>query len=216
VIGAAFELLDLVRALEPVRLVDLAVAAAIPKSTVYRLLTQLIDVGAVRREGTRYRLGASLLRLGAAAVPERQLRIAARRPVAELALRTCTAVGLSATVGTGAVLLDGIDAPSPLGLPLEPGTPIPAGTAMARVHGIGQFVLAAGPPKVSVDAGEVVARLNCVAAAVALPGGGRAVITAFLPGVRPPQALLEATWAAAARVAALLRDPPVPQPASTQ
>jgi len=35
----------------------------IPRQTVHRLLKQLIEAGAVRREGTRYRLGASLLGL---------------------------------------------------------------------------------------------------------------------------------------------------------
>jgi hypothetical protein len=53
VIGAAFELLDHVGALEPVRLIDLAEATGIPRQTVHRLLKQLIEVGAVRREGTR-------------------------------------------------------------------------------------------------------------------------------------------------------------------
>jgi DNA-binding Lrp family transcriptional regulator len=54
-----------VGALEPVRLLDLAEATGIPGPTVHRLLKQLIEVGAVRREGTRYRLGASLSELGA-------------------------------------------------------------------------------------------------------------------------------------------------------
>ena len=52
VIGSAFELLDQVGALEPVRLIDLAEATGIPRATVHRLLKQLIEVGAVRREGT--------------------------------------------------------------------------------------------------------------------------------------------------------------------
>src|SRR3981189_2663194 len=85
VIGTAFELLDHVGALEPVRLIDLAEATGIPRQTVHRLLKQLIEVGAVRREGTRYRLGASLLGLGSRVTPERRLRVVARRPLAELA-----------------------------------------------------------------------------------------------------------------------------------
>ena len=64
IIATALELLDHVGALEPARLIDLAEAAGIPHPTVHRLLRQLIAVGAVRREGNRYRLGASLLGLG--------------------------------------------------------------------------------------------------------------------------------------------------------
>jgi len=106
VIGAAFELLDHVGALEPVRLLDLAEATAIPGPTVHRLLKQLIEVGAVRREGTRYRLGASLLDLGARVTPERRLRAVARRPLAELAAGRsrsawATRTGQPGTAGNG-------------------------------------------------------------------------------------------------------------------
>ena len=78
VIGTAFVLLDHIGALEPVRLLDLAEATGIPRASVHRLLKQLIKAGAVRRDGTRYRLGPSLLRLGARVNPERRLRVAAR------------------------------------------------------------------------------------------------------------------------------------------
>jgi DNA-binding IclR family transcriptional regulator len=51
VIESAFELLDHVGALEPVRLLDLANVSGIPRETVRRLLQQLVAVGAVSREG---------------------------------------------------------------------------------------------------------------------------------------------------------------------
>jgi DNA-binding IclR family transcriptional regulator len=116
VIGSAFELLDQVGALEPVRLIDLAEATGIPRATVHRLLKQLIEVGAVCREGTGYRLGASLLGLGSRVTPERRLRVVARRPLAELAAATGAAVSLSVTIGGDAVFLDTVDARVPLGL----------------------------------------------------------------------------------------------------
>src|SRR6516164_6484816 len=134
VIEAAFELLDHVGALEPVRLLDLAKASGIPRETVRRLLQQLIAVGAVSREGTRYRLGASLLGLGARVSPERRLRVAARRPIAELAAATGAAVQLSATMGGEAVYLEGLDARVPFGFVAEPGARVPPGTAAARAH----------------------------------------------------------------------------------
>jgi DNA-binding IclR family transcriptional regulator len=212
VIGTAFGLLELVRTLEPVRLVDLAAAAEIPRTTVYRFLTQLVEVGAVRREGTRYRLGASLLALGAAAAPERQLRNAARRPVAELAIHTGGAAVLSVGIGSEAVLLDALDAQQPLGLPLDPGSPIWPGTAMARVHGFRGRTPASGRPTIAVDAGESCAGVTCVAAAVKVPGGGLAAVTALLAGSRPPRAVLEATRAAAERITVRLQDGVVASP----
>ena len=52
VIETAFDLLDHVSALQPVRLIDLSEATGIPRPTVHRLLKQLMEVGAVRRDGT--------------------------------------------------------------------------------------------------------------------------------------------------------------------
>ena len=121
VIVAAFDLLDRVGVMEPVRLVDLAEATGIPQPTVYRLLRQLIDVGAVRREGLRYRLGESLLGLGSRVTPERRLRVAARRPLAELAAVTGAAVALTAAIGSEPVFLATIDARVPLGIRSRPG-----------------------------------------------------------------------------------------------
>ena len=89
---------------------------------MHRLLKQLIDVGVVRREATRYRLGASLLGLGSVVTPERRLRVAARRPMAELAAATGAGVSLSATIGGDVVLLDTVDARDPLGFVPEPGS----------------------------------------------------------------------------------------------
>jgi DNA-binding IclR family transcriptional regulator len=91
--------------------------------TVHRLLRQLIEAGAVRRDGTRCRLGASLLGLGALVTPERRLRVAARRPMAELAATTGAAVSLSGTIGGDVVFLDTVDARLPLGFLPEPGRP---------------------------------------------------------------------------------------------
>jgi DNA-binding IclR family transcriptional regulator len=197
VIGTAFELLDYVGALEPVRLIDLAGATGIPGPTVHRLLKQLIEVGAVRREGIRYCLGASLLELGAQVTPERRLRAVARRPLAELAAATGAAVGLSTTIGGDAVFLDTMDARVPLGLP-EPGSRVPPGTAPARVH------TEIGCPAPIVDAGGYLAHISCVAVAVPLRRGRVAVVTALVARERPSLGLLAATRATGTRIAALL------------
>jgi hypothetical protein len=200
VIGTAFELLDHVGALEPVRLLDLAEATGIPGPTVHRLLKQLIEVGAVRREGTRYRLGASLLDLGARVTPERRLRAVARRPLAELAAATGAAVSLTATIGGDAVFLDTIDARTPLGLP-EPGSRVPPGTAPARIH------TEISCPAPIMDAGGYLAHISCVAVAVPLGRGEVAAVTTLVAGQRPSVGLLAATRAAGTRIAALLNAP---------
>jgi hypothetical protein len=202
VIGSAFELLDHVGALEPVRLIDLAEATELPGPTVHRLLKQLIEVGAVRREGARYRLGASLLELGARVTPERRLRAVARRPLAELAAATGAAVSLSATIGGAVVFLDSMDARVPLGFLLEPGSRVPPGSAPARVH------TEIGCPAPIVDAGSVVAHISCVAVAVPLGRGEVAAVTTLVAGERPSLGLLAATRATGARIAVLLNAPP--------
>jgi hypothetical protein len=202
VIGAAFELLDHVGALEPVRLIDLAEATGIPGPTVHRLLKQLIEVGAVRREGTRYRLGASLLGLGARVTPERRLRAVARRPLAELAAATGAAVSLSATIGGEMVFLDTVDARVPLGPAMpEPGSRVPPGTAPARIH------TEISCPAPIVDAGGYLAHISCVAVAVPLGRGEVAAVTTLVAGQRPSVGLLAATRAAGTRIAALVNAP---------
>jgi hypothetical protein len=201
VIGTAFELLDHVGALEPVRLIDLAEATGIPRQTVHRLLKQLIEAGAVRREGTRYRLGASLLGLGSRVTPERRLRIVARRPLADLAAATGAAVSLSARIGGEMVFLDTVDARVPLGPVMpEPGSRVPPGTAPARAH------TEIGRPAPIVDAGGGLPDISCVAVAVPLGGGEVAAVTTLVAGQRPPVALLAATRATGARIDGLLRD----------
>ena len=201
VIESAFELLDHVGALEPVRLLDLANVSGIPRETVRRLLQQLIAVGAVRREGTRYRLGASLLGLGSRVSPERRLRVAARRPIAELATATGAAVQLSAVIGSDAVYLDAVDARVPLGLVAEPGARVPPETAAARAH------TELGRAAPIVDAGGVLADLSCVAVAIPLGNDTAAAVSTLVAGRRPPLGLLAATRATGVRIAGLLRAP---------
>lgn len=201
VIASAFELLDLVAALEPVRLLDLANTSGIPRETVRRLLQQLIAVGAVSREGTRYRLGAGLLGLGSRVSPERRLRVAARRPIAELAAATGAAVQLSAVVGGEVVYLDAVDARVPFGVVAQPGARVPARCAAARAH------TELGFTAPIVDVGEVIRGMSCVAVTIPLGNGAVAAVSTLVPRPRPPLGLLAATRATGVRIAGLLRTP---------
>jgi hypothetical protein len=182
-----------------VRLHDLAQATGIPRPTVHRLLQQLIAVGAVRRYGRGYCLGASLLGLGSRVTPERRLRVVARRPMAELAAATGAAVNLSATIGSHAIYLDTVEARVPLAFLAEPGAAVPVGTAEARART--EFTRSAPV----VDAGGVLTDLSCVAVAVALGPGQIAAVSALVPGPRPPQGLMAATRMTAARIAGLIK-----------
>jgi DNA-binding Lrp family transcriptional regulator len=201
IIGTAFDLLDHVGALQPVRVIDLAEATGIPEPTVRRLLKQLIEAGAVRREGTRYRLGACLLGLGARVTAEHRLRVIARRPMAELAAATGAAVGLTAAIGGEVVFLDVVEACMPLGATPEPGCRVAPGTAQARAHTV------IGRPAPIVDSAAVVADLRCVAIAVPLGNGQLAAVSTLIAGECPSVRLIAATAATGARIARQLHAP---------
>ncbi|OBA62510.1 hypothetical protein A5647_08055 [Mycobacterium sp. 1100029.7] len=188
-------------ALEPARLLDLANASGIPRETVRRLLQQLIAVGAVSREGTRYRLGASLLRLGSRVSPEHRLRVAARRPIAELAAATGAAVQLSALIGGEAVFLEAVDARMPVDYTAKPGHRVPCDTAVARACA----ELGCAAP--IVDSGGVLRDVSCIAIALPLGDGAVAAVSSIVAGPRPPLGLLAATRATGRRIVSLLRTP---------
>jgi hypothetical protein len=196
VIESAFILLDLVAELQPVRLVDLSAASGIPHPTVHRLLRQLLEGGAVRREGSRYALGASLLRLGATVTPAARLRVASRRLMAELATMTGAAVSLSADLGDGPVYLDTLEARSPVRFVARAGNHVPPETAQWRAHDC----LAATVPL--VDAGQVAVNHSCVAMGIPLgSSSGIAVVCTLISAARPPHQMIAATRWAAERIA---------------
>jgi DNA-binding IclR family transcriptional regulator len=201
VIGSAFQLLDHIRDLEPARLVDLATVSGIPRPTVFRLLNQLIRVGAVRRVGTRYGLGPSLVGYGEHATPERRLRIAASRPLAELAAATGAAVALTADMGDTAITLTHIEGRRPLSINRPVGVEVLEGSAQAAVHGIGIPRQRAAWPALAVDTGKLDPDISCVAAAIPLPGGDRAAVACVIAAPRLPHGLLVATRATGARIA---------------
>jgi hypothetical protein len=207
VIEAAFHLLDHIAAGQPVRAVDLAAETGIPRSSVYRLLQQLIVVGAVRRDGARYRLGTNLLALGSQVAPAPRLRLAARRPMADLAAATGAAVSLSGSFGDKAVLLDTVEGRFSMPFIPKPGHPVPPGTAQERAHA----TVATNPV---VDSGSVISEISCVSVALPLGSAGVAAVTAIVPGIRPPVGLVAATRSTAARIAGLLREP-IPRPTTT-
>ena len=205
VVESAFELLEHIAALEPVRLVDLAEGTGIPRPTVHRLLQQLVAVGAVLREGTSYRLGATLLGLGAQVTPQPRLRSVARRPMAELAAATGAAVSLSGAIGDDLVYLETINARIPIGFIAKPGARVAPGTAPARAHS------QIGSSTPALDEGDQLAGVSCVAVPIPLGRGEVAAVSTLVAAPHPRAGLVAATLVTAARIGALLRAPSVDQ-----
>jgi DNA-binding IclR family transcriptional regulator len=74
---------------------EIARHAALPKSTTYRLLEQLVDLGVAQRHERRYFVGPRLARLGSAWQPHPGLQGATREPVRMLSALTSTVVSIA-------------------------------------------------------------------------------------------------------------------------
>ena len=96
VLEGAFRLLDVLsRSASGAGLSEVARAAELPKATAYRLLEQLIVLGAVQHHERRYFVGRTLARLGSAWQPDPGLQRTAREPVRVLAALTSAAVAVT-------------------------------------------------------------------------------------------------------------------------
>ncbi|MFG3019826.1 IclR family transcriptional regulator [Streptomyces sp. NPDC048254] len=95
VLEGAFALLGAVERVEEAGLTRLAAECGLPKTTAYRLLEQLVELGAVERSRRGYRMGPRIFRLGQGWQPYPGLRAAARAPARHLARITGASVGLN-------------------------------------------------------------------------------------------------------------------------
>ncbi|MEV6912980.1 helix-turn-helix domain-containing protein [Amycolatopsis sp. NPDC051071] len=173
-------------------LTQLVRASGLPKTTVHRLLDQLVELGAVERAGRGYRIGSRVFRLGRFWQPE--LRDLAKEWLPSLSARMRVSLVLvvpregRALVAAGAVLpADDV--------PVSPGTPLPPGTAAGRL------LAAHHPALAEPDAGALAIRaagfatesetitpgLGCAAVAIRTPDGRvGAALAAVLPARRDP------------------------------
>ncbi len=87
-LAGAFALLEAVERAEGAGLTRLAAECGLPKTTAYRLLEQMAELGAVERRGGGYRMGPRIFRLGQGWQPHPGLRAAARGPARRLAALT--------------------------------------------------------------------------------------------------------------------------------
>jgi DNA-binding IclR family transcriptional regulator len=133
VLEGAFALLEAVeRAVEagPTRL---ASECGLPKTTAYRLLEQLADLGAVERCRGSYRVGLRMFRLGREWQPHPRLRSAAREPVRRLVEITGMTVGIAVLWRGETLMVEWSPGEAEQPVPLRTGTTWPWFTAAGKV-----------------------------------------------------------------------------------
>ncbi|MGW6358110.1 IclR family transcriptional regulator [Streptomyces sp. NPDC055092] len=126
---------------------ELARRTELPKSTVHRVLHQLVEHGFLERErdGTRVRLGLRLFELGELAAPRQDLRDVAIPLMADLREATRHTVHLAVLEGTEVVYVQILRTKdAPLRLPSRTGGRLPA-----HATGVGKALLAFSPPEVT-------------------------------------------------------------------
>ncbi|WP_431879544.1 IclR family transcriptional regulator [Amycolatopsis sacchari] len=219
VLEGAFQVLDVLAAeRDGAGLSEVARAGGLPKATAYRLLEQLVGIGAVQRHGQRYFVGKVLARLGQAWQPHPQLRAAALGPVRTLASLSATAVAVTVLHGdrvrivaaTRGALgeLPQMRADSDLAsrtaagrvlLAAQPGAEPPDGYSRAEWRRIRDGLR--HETTIAVDHQEAVPGICCVAAPVVLPRQqGIASISALVISRTVPQQLPDLLVRAAAEV----------------
>jgi DNA-binding IclR family transcriptional regulator len=111
----------------PLGVTDVAERSKLPKSTAARLLASLAREGAVEQAagGTTYRLGTRLLTLSSGIGARRSLVAIAHPFLADLALETGEAAGLSVPDGRTVHYIDQVDSPNPVQVRDWTGTRIP-------------------------------------------------------------------------------------------
>lgn len=95
VLEGAFALLGALERVQVAGLTRLAADCGLPKTTAYRLLEQLVDLGAVERCAGGYRMGPRLFRLGQRWQPHPGLRAATWESARRLAQMTGAMVGVN-------------------------------------------------------------------------------------------------------------------------
>lgn len=95
VLEGAFALLGALERAQVAGLTRLAADCGLPKTTAYRLLEQLVDLGAVERCAGGYRMGPRLFRLGQRWQPHPGLRAATWESARRLAQMTGAMVGVN-------------------------------------------------------------------------------------------------------------------------
>jgi DNA-binding IclR family transcriptional regulator len=202
VIRSAFALMTSLRAAGAARVSELQRACGLPRTTVTRLLGQLAEVGAVERSGPLWRIGPTLVALGAGAPGEPRLRLAARRPLFELASATGALVALSVEMAGQGMVIDVLSGAMRLPLEPDPGMAFADGRlAAAQAHAQARH----GDLRAVVEAGQVHPDISCAAAPLRLSPREVGAVWLMVPGERGvPSPMVAATRRTAGRIASAL------------
>ncbi|MGW0821938.1 IclR family transcriptional regulator [Streptomyces sp. NPDC002845] len=117
-------------------LAEVARRSELPKSTVHRVLGMLTQLGAVVREGDRYRMGLSMFQLGSCS-PEVALRDVALPHMEALHRATGQTLHLAVLQGADVIYLEKLRSRSARPLPTAVGGSLPA-----HLTGVGKVLLA--------------------------------------------------------------------------
>jgi IclR family transcriptional regulator, acetate operon repressor len=120
---------------------ELARRAGLPKSTVHRIVSSLVDEGLLERQATQVRLGVRLFEIGQRVPRQRVLRDAARPYMHDLREATRQTVHLAILESSQVVYVDILASPGAPPLPSRVGGRLPA-----HVTGVGKAMLAFSPP----------------------------------------------------------------------
>lgn len=124
----AFSVVEAIgRSTRPMLLMDVVAAVGLPKPTVHRILTQLVEAGLLRRlPGAGYGVGVRLSRLGRDLLTNdagRPARRAILQRLVDAIGETCNFTMLD---GAEIIYLDRVETASPLRVNLQPGSRVPA------------------------------------------------------------------------------------------
>ncbi|MGW1209342.1 IclR family transcriptional regulator [Streptomyces sp. NPDC002499] len=145
VLEGAFGLLGAVERAGEAGLTRLAAECGLPKTTAYRLLEQMVELGVVERNRRGYRMGPRLFGLGQGWQPHPGLRAAAREPARRLARITGATVGINVLREGRTFVLDWTVGETPAALgPLLDRVDWPWFTAAGKV------LVAAAHPRITV------------------------------------------------------------------
>jgi len=226
VLEGAFSLLDAVeRCGGEAGLTAIAADCGLPKTTAYRLLEQLVELGAVERSGRGYRIGPRIFRLGQARQPHPGLRAAVAGPSRALARATGATVGVCVLSQGRALVIDGVPGELDELAPMRPGATWPWSTAAGKVlvagagagagsrvpldplpHGWAREAAAIRDRGAAIDDQELIEGVCCVAVPVRAPGGATvAVLSALVEPGRRMSSLTDAVTRAGRSIDARLR-----------
>jgi DNA-binding IclR family transcriptional regulator len=175
----------------PAGVSEVAERVELPKSTVWRLLSTLQELGAVEQSGsgTTYRIGDAMIDIAAGALPGRNIIHVARPHLVELVDALGEIAGLSVLDGRDVVYLDQVDADNLVQVRDWTGERLPAHSASSGLVLLAHLPrndreryltgpLVASVAGTTIDAGDLRTRLDAIAAR-----GVEWTCEEFVPGI---------------------------------